>query len=235
VKPRTWCRSIIRTTDQLRPSKNFSKVLRHILDTGRMPSGPGRIGLPLESAAGHSRLWVAGNGPRTLRLTGQYADGWIASRSMTMGPGDYGQRKRVVAAHAGAAGRPEPKAGLGAFILLGESRARIREMFEVEPLGKLLALVLKAEHFQRHGLEHPVGAEHRGIVDLVPHALDPGWLEELAPRIPFEVLEEVLVMGNVEEIVKELKPYADQGCEHVMLINNTGLVGGISEMMAQAP
>ncbi len=215
--------------------ERFLKVLRHILDTGRMPSGPGRIGLPLESSAGRPRLWVAGNGPRTLRLCGQYADGWMASRAMTMGPEQYGEGKRLVAAHAKAVGRTEPESGLGVFILLGESRVRVREMFEAEPLGKLLALVLRAEYFKKYGFEHPLGGEHRGILDLIPHALSADWLEELAPKIPFEVLEEVLMMGNVDEILTELKPYADQGCEHVMLINNTGLVGGISEVMAQGP
>ncbi|MGI9146960.1 MAG: hypothetical protein ACR2IK_10480 [Chloroflexota bacterium] len=28
----------------------FLQILRHLLDTGRMPFGPGRIGLPLESS-----------------------------------------------------------------------------------------------------------------------------------------------------------------------------------------
>jgi phthiodiolone/phenolphthiodiolone dimycocerosates ketoreductase len=69
----------------------------------------------------------------------------------------------------------------------------------------------------------------------VARALSSDWLEELAPKIPFEVLEDVLMMGNVDEIVTELTPYADQSCEQVMLINNTGLVGGSSEMMAQGP
>ncbi|MBW2271452.1 MAG: LLM class flavin-dependent oxidoreductase, partial [Deltaproteobacteria bacterium] len=58
--------------------EEFLAELRCLLDTGRMPQGgPGRIGVPLESAMGKPKLWVAGHGPRMLRLTGQYADGWL--------------------------------------------------------------------------------------------------------------------------------------------------------------
>jgi phthiodiolone/phenolphthiodiolone dimycocerosates ketoreductase len=66
------------------------------------------------------------------------------------------------AAHAKALGPPEPESGLGVFLLLGESRARVREMFEVEPLGKLLALVLRAEYFKKYGFEHPPEAVNIG-------------------------------------------------------------------------
>ena len=40
-------------------------------------------------------------------------------------------------------------------------------------------------------------------------------------------------MGDVEEITQEVRAYAEQGCEHVMLINTTGLVGGVAEALAQ--
>ena len=55
--------------------------LRSLLDTGMMPnSTTGRMGLPLEAEGrGKPPVWIAGHGPRMLRLTGQYGDGWILS------------------------------------------------------------------------------------------------------------------------------------------------------------
>ena len=62
--------------------EEFLAELRCLLDTGRMPQGgPGRIGVPLESERGRPRVWVGGHGPRMLRLTGQYGDGWMHAGS----------------------------------------------------------------------------------------------------------------------------------------------------------
>ena len=133
-----------------------------------------------------------------LRLTGQYADGWLPV--FPMSPEEYGRRRSVISAHASQAGRPTPEAGLTVKLILGESRDRIREIFEEEPLGKLVALHVKPESFHKHGLEHPLGSRVRGAVDVIPHELDPDMLRALAPTIPFEVLEQFIFMGNVNEL-----------------------------------
>src|SRR5579859_598763 len=211
------------------------RLLRTLLDTGHMPTGPGRIGLPLETEVGKPRLWVAGHGPRTLRLTGKYADGWLPSRGMTTSAEEYGRRRAVVAECAAAAGRVAPEAGLGVFVMLGENRARVREMLDDEPLAKLMALVLRPEYFRQHGMEHPLGGQHRGIVDVIPHQYDPELLAAIAPTIPVELFEQQVVIGSAEEIGRELQTYAQQGCEHLMLINVTGSAGRAAEAQAQAP
>ena len=53
-------------------TEGFLKTLRPLLDTGRTPTGGAMLGLPLASDAGRPKIWVAGHGPRMLRLTGQY-------------------------------------------------------------------------------------------------------------------------------------------------------------------
>jgi len=60
-------------------------------------------------------------------------------------------------------------------------------------------------------------------------------LRTLAPTIPFEVLEELVFMGNVHEVAERLSGYAEAGCEHVMLLNSTGIVGGGPEAASRAP
>jgi phthiodiolone/phenolphthiodiolone dimycocerosates ketoreductase len=196
-----------------------------------MPDGPGRLGLPLESAAGRPKVWVAAHKPRMLRLTGQYADGWLPVDAPS--PAEYRTMKTTVADHAAAAGRPEPESGLFLFVLLGESRDRIREMFEAQPMAKLLALWMSpAPDWARHGLESPAG-DSRAYIDVIPHGLDPAALRELAPRIPFELVEEYLLAGNAEEVAQRIRPYADAGLQHPVIMNLTGLVGGVEEAMAR--
>jgi phthiodiolone/phenolphthiodiolone dimycocerosates ketoreductase len=87
----------------------------------------------------------------------------------------------------------------------------------------------------RHGAEHPCGEDSNGFVDVVVHALDPEELRALAPTIPFGVVEEMLVVGNDEDVVQRLGAFAENGLEHVVLGLMTGLVGGANEMFARMP
>lgn len=212
-------------------TERFLQTLRHLLDVGTMPDGVGRLGLPLESAAGRPKVWLAAHKPRMLRLTGQYADGWLPVDAP--GPDEYRTMKATVADHAAAAGRPEPESGLFLFVLLGESRERIREMFEAQPMAKLLALWMSpAPAWARYGLDNPAG-DSRAYIDVIPHALEPATLRALAPRIPFELVEEYLLMGDVEDVAQRILPYADAGLQHSVIMNLTGLVGGVEEAMAR--
>ncbi|MBW2269916.1 MAG: LLM class flavin-dependent oxidoreductase [Deltaproteobacteria bacterium] len=214
--------------------EQFLRELRTLLDEGRMPDGGvGRLAIPPETAAGRARIWVAGHGPRMLRLTGQYGDGWLPAWGMA--PEEYGLRRLEVARHAAAAGRPAPMSGLVAITVIGESRQRIRELYEVEPEGKLAALAASAERWRAHGLEHPDGPTSRGMTDIIPHSLEADALRELAPQIPSELLEEGQFSGNVEELFERFAAFAREGLEHLVIANVTGTVGGQEEAQARAP
>ncbi|MAG31723.1 MAG: LLM class flavin-dependent oxidoreductase [Deltaproteobacteria bacterium] len=205
--------------------EEFLRELRSLLDEGRMPDGGvGRLGLPLETAAGKPRVWVAAHGPRMLRLTGEYGDGWLPSWGLD--PDEYGRRRLEVARHASEAGRPAPMSGLLAITMIGESRQRIRELYKVEPLAKLTTLAASAERWRAHGLEHPDGPTSRGMPDVITHNLSADALRELAPKIPHELLEEGRFCGSVEELVEQFAAFARQGLEYLVIANVTGSVGG---------
>jgi phthiodiolone/phenolphthiodiolone dimycocerosates ketoreductase len=108
-------------------------------------------------------------------------------------------------------------------------------MFDAKPLGKLLVqFMAPAPAWAKYGLTAPVENGSRGYIDNIPHASDPHTLRQLAPRIPFEMLEEYLFVGNPAEVAERLGGYADAGLEHVVLLNLTGLVGGLEEATARA-
>ena len=208
--------------------------LRSLLDHGVMADGGvGRMGLPLEAEGrGRPPVWVAGHGPRMLRLTGQYGDGWIPAWWMT--PEEYGEKRAIIAAHAEAAGRPAPTNSLLPFVLFSESRDAAAEMFEREPLGKLFGLFAMGSMWEAHGLDHPLGNDSKGFIDVVIHGLDADDLRDIAPTIPFEMVCEVLFVGNADELAAQFEGYARNGLEHVVLANITGVVGGMDEIMARA-
>ncbi len=215
--------------------EEFLIQLRSLLDTGHVPEPElsGRTGIPRESSVGPVRVWVAGHGPRMLRLTGQYGDGWLPAWPMS--PEDYGDKKRRVAKHAVDAGRPEPESGLLVIMLLGESRDYISDLMEKDPLGKLLALFSPADRWAAHGFEHPFGPRSQGFVDGVVHDLDPNELRRLAPTIPMELVEETVFLGSADDIVERIGAYSPHGLAHVVLGNVTGVVGGFEEVQANAP
>ncbi len=168
-----------------------------------------------------------------LRLTGQYADGWLPAWPMS--PEEYGEKCRTMADVAAEADRPTPERGLLIFMVMGASKEHIAELMEKDPLGKLFALFCPADRWAAHGYEHPYGAESRGFIDLIVHDLDPNELRDLAPTLPLELVEEVVFMGNADEISDRLAGYAQNGLEHVVLGNMTGVVGGMPEIEASGP
>jgi len=210
----------------------FLIELRALLDRGVMPSGSsGRVGLPLQREdLGAPKVWVAGHGPRMLRLTGEYGDGWIPAWPMS--PETYADKRRAIAAHADRAARPLPECALHIAVVVGESRSHVVDLMERDPLGKLCSLMCSAEIWAKHGMRHPSGDGCRGLVDLICHDLDPDHLRELAPTIPFELVEELKFVGSATEIADRVSGYADNGLEHVILSNATGAVGGLDEIEA---
>jgi phthiodiolone/phenolphthiodiolone dimycocerosates ketoreductase len=94
---------------------------------------------------------VAGHGPRMLRLTGEYGDGWVPAWPTS--PSSYGNSRRIIVEHADRAGRPVPECALH----IGESRGHVADLMEIDPLGKLVALMCSAEIWAKYGMKHPPG------------------------------------------------------------------------------
>ncbi len=207
--------------------------LRSLLDTGLMADGGvGRMGLPLEAEGrGKPPVWVAGHGPRMLRLTGEYGDGWIPAWAMT--PEEYGHKREIIAGHAAAAGRPAPVSSMMSFMVFAESVEAAAEMFERDRSRKLFGLFAMGAVWERHGLEHPLGNDSQGFVDVMIDDLDPDELRDIALTIPFEMVQEVFFIGNTEELAGQFEGYAHNGLEHIVLTNATGIVGGLDEIMSR--
>lgn len=214
--------------------EEFLAELRHVLETGQVPRDScGRLGLPLESAAGRPRVWIAGHGPRMLRLTGEYADGWLPAWKMT--GNEYAEKRGVIARHAAAAGRPMPESGLFAAVILGDSRSQVLETIDATPRTKTLAVWASGEAWERHGLRHPAGRESRGLVDVVLHDLDPQELLRVSESVPAALLEELYFLGSVDELLASFEVFAKAGLEHIVLADCTGSAAGLEEANARAP
>ena len=201
------------------PVGNLERALqqiRSLLDTGRMPDGGvGRTGLDRTSLP---KVWVAAMKPRTLALTGRYADGWLP---ITSTPELYAEQLTRITAAADHAGRPAPEASMLQAMLFGPSRDSVAARLEELPEVKLMCLFGPSEMWDRHGIEHPIPG-CRGQLDTIPHAFDPEDLRTIAKRIPFELFEEFVIVGNAAEVAERVKPFAEAGAEHLLLADLTG-------------
>jgi phthiodiolone/phenolphthiodiolone dimycocerosates ketoreductase len=204
--------------------------IRSLLATGRMPGeGPGRTGLDREGPKGVPEVWVAAQGgPRALRLAGQYGDGWIA---LEYDAGHYEEMLTKVRQAAEDADRPCPTPAAFPLTLLGPSRDSIMATIEERPLIKLLMVFADGDLWSRYGLVHPRGREARAY-HTIPHELDPAELRRLAPRIPNEMFEEWVMIGNGEEVAARLATFTEAGCEHVVLADMSVLAHPPEEVAA---
>jgi phthiodiolone/phenolphthiodiolone dimycocerosates ketoreductase len=201
------------------PVANLERALeeiRSLFDTGTMPNGHGRTGLPRATVP---QVWVAAQRPRMLRLTGRYADGWLPLPSS---PEEYARQYATIKAAAAQAGRSAPTASLVPATIFGSSRDAVIETLEALPIVKLIAYYLPDTIWQKYGVAHPGGPGCRGQIDIIPHDLDPDALREIANRIPIELVEELAWLGNADEIAAKIEPFAAAGATHLMLGDVTG-------------
>jgi phthiodiolone/phenolphthiodiolone dimycocerosates ketoreductase len=183
--------------------KHF-RLDRAVMD---LPSPKGRV----------PEVWIAGHGPRMLRLTGAYGDGWYPT--VVASPEEYATKLGVVRAAARAAGR-DPDAlvpALHQYILVAPSEREARAMLDT-PLARYAALLAaSADEWRRVGVAHPFGERFRGYVDVVPERYDRLTLERAMAAVPSELIGYGLLWGTPEHVAGQLRAWGEAGLRHVVL------------------
>lgn len=157
-------------------------------------------------------IWVAAHGPRMLRLTGQYGDGWYPV--FVASPDDYADRLQVIHAAAKDAGR-NPAAitpALHAPIVVAPTEAEAHAMLETTPV-RFFGLFLPDQIWQLFGLRHPLGENFRGYMDLLPESYDRATVEAAIDAVPVEMMEGVF-WGTPDQIVAKVRAFGDAGLRH---------------------
>jgi phthiodiolone/phenolphthiodiolone dimycocerosates ketoreductase len=169
-------------------------------------------------------IWIAGHGPRMLRLTGLYGEGWYPT--MVASPQEYASKLQVVRSSALEAGRDpeEITPALQRFVVVGPTEQETRAMLETKAI-RSLGLSAPAELWRKVGAEHPFGEHFRGYVDFVPELYDRKTLDEAIAAVPPELAEEgPLMWGTPEQLVSKLRVFGEAGLRHVVLAPVGGLV-----------
>lgn len=181
--------------------------------------------MDLTAPAGKTpEIWVGAHGPRMLRLTGQYGDGWYPT--MITSPAEYASKLEVIHAAARAAGRDTGAItpALHRFAVVGATEQQTRAMLDTKAI-RAVALAAPAELWHKLGREHPLGEQFRGYVDIVPEHYDRQTIEAAIAAVPPELLEEgPLLWGTPAQVTRKLREFGDAGLRHVVLAPISGLV-----------
>jgi phthiodiolone/phenolphthiodiolone dimycocerosates ketoreductase len=163
-------------------------------------------------------IWVAAHGPRMLRATGRYADGWFPV--VVSQPEDYAAGLDVIRAAASDAGR-DPTAIVPAsyvFVVTGRSRDQVDEALG-SPLIRAFALNIPADAWARHGGRHPLGDDFGGMQDILPQTLDEATVVAATKDLPTSLLKECLITGTPDEVVDQVAKWRDYGLRYAVVCN----------------
>ncbi len=161
-------------------------------------------------------IWIGARGPRMLRMTGLYGDGWYPSEINS--PEEYATRLKIIQSAAQEAGR-DPQAitpSLFQLIAVAPSEQEARRMLDTRA-GRLLALGATSDEWRKVGAQHPFGERFRGAVDWIPEHYDLKTLEEGMAAVPPDLLGHGLLWGTPEQIADKLRAFGQAGARHVVL------------------
>jgi len=163
-------------------------------------------------------IWIASHGPRMLRATGQYGDGWFPG-AIFHRP-DYKAALDVVRTAASDAGRDPTsvRAAKFAFVVTGRSRDDVEEALDSVAM-KTFGLLIPASDWQRNGLRHPMGDDFNGFQDIVPQVLDEQTVLSYTADVPVSLLKDCLFSGTPDEIVDQVAEWRDFGLGYGVLAN----------------
>lgn len=162
------------------------------------------------------RIWVAAHGPRMLRLTGQFGDGWYPTVLATAD--DYATGLAAVHRAARDAGR-DPDRIVPAFqphVVVAPSMEEARRMLDSKPM-RLVAVLAPATVWRQFGLTHPFGNDFRGLLDYVPSNYTRQELEDALAAVPIDVAADALIWGTPERVIDRLRDFGRAGMRYAVL------------------
>jgi phthiodiolone/phenolphthiodiolone dimycocerosates ketoreductase len=167
-------------------------------------------------------MWVAAHGPRMLRATGRYADGWVPF--VLVRPSDYARALDTVRAAASDAGR-DPMSIIPAVnraVVTGRNRDDVDEALDSVVI-KAWALAAPAEVWARHGAAHPLGADFSGVQDLVPQLIDEQTALAYTAKVPASLMQEVTFHGTPDDVLDQVAQWRDHGLRYLLVLNGSPL------------
>ena len=169
-------------------------------------------------------IWLGAAGPRMLRLTGTYADGWWPAGSYT--PEDYAAKLKTILDAGDAAGRDMSQftPAITQICLIGEEE-EVAEMLQA-PMVKTIILMLTAKDLAHFGYAHPMGPDWRGIMDFDPVKLSRDKIIRFCEEVDTQAIRDIFPVGTPKQVAARMKGFVDAGLR-VFKLMEYGSMGGL--------
>lgn len=179
-------------------------------------------------------IWIAARGPRMLRATGRYADGWFPG--LMSRPNDYVSGLQAVRTAASNAGRDPGSItpALSIFVVTGRSRDDVEEALSSDA-AKAFALNIPGQIWADHGLQHPLGHDFAGAQDLVPQLLDEQTVLSYIKDVPVSLVKAALLAGTPDEVIDQAAHWRDHGVGYLVVCNISILQPTLRKGLASIP
>ena len=160
-------------------------------------------------------IYFGANSPRTLRLTGEMADGWMPT---PLSPKLYKKRLKLVEEGAKKADRSMDEIDTGIYLytsVADEAEDAYKQLEEVKPM------IANPEIMKETGFEIELPEKMGPIAyyRLLPTSEELGRVSNYAERIPIEAVIEFSVAGTVDECIEKIEEYVKAGVRHMDVIN----------------
>lgn len=168
-------------------------------------------------------IWIGASGPRMLKITGRYADGWWPAGAWE--PEEYAEKLAVIRQSAEEAGR-DPMAITPAFImtcLIGEDD-ELAEILKA-PLVKAWILQISAPALKKFGFDHPMGEKWGGYQDIDPGVLTRERILDMLDKTDPEAILAVIPHGSPKKVAKQIKGFVDAGLRVPKVLDYGGMAG----------
>lgn len=165
-------------------------------------------------------IWIAAHGPKMLKITAEFGDGWLPT---LLQPRDYGDRLKEIMKHREKMNKTNKfTAALWNWCILDNELSECERMMNSQ-LAKVLALLYPSTEWKKHGHDHPFGEDFYSLRDYIPMNYDRDTVLAAIDAVPEEILREFYMLGDSESVIKMLEEYVREGLEHIILWNSTGM------------
>jgi phthiodiolone/phenolphthiodiolone dimycocerosates ketoreductase len=171
-------------------------------------------------------VWVAGNGPKTLKLTAELADGWMPLGAF---PNLYKNNRNKIVDILKKNGRDLDSFTFGYFsrIFINDDEEKLNSFYS----GMKSGLAMQPRTLKKLGywkeeyeqiFQEATGFTSEEMSILIYDREDAARfnytkLAPLAEDIPDKLIQESGMVGTKEDIIKKIQKFVDAGAEHIIL------------------
>ncbi|MFN2375333.1 MAG: LLM class flavin-dependent oxidoreductase [Candidatus Binatia bacterium] len=168
------------------------------------------------------RIFMGAHFPRMLRMCGRYCDGWLPGQKVD-GP-EYARRLELIREGADKAGRSMDGfvAGQTLLVAMGKSREHVVSRALANKYVAYMACGLPPDIWKECGIEHPMGEDFMGFLDIVPSRVTPDQIDRALAQLNEAILDRLFFMGSPDDILEMAAPVARAGCRHFIIANMGG-------------